>query len=134
MFTVKFYYVLNLITQIKSSIIVPVHAVLLFASLMPDGIANNFYFEILIAFIQLFSVGGEVVVEPGQALVLLTETVQATYHRSWLATCTGAFFLKKGCSDQTNRNEECCLLGPNLESKADFHFGAKSFLKPDLQR
>lgn len=30
MFTIKFYYVLNLITQIKFSVIVPVHAVLFF--------------------------------------------------------------------------------------------------------
>lgn len=68
------------------------HAVLLFASLMSDGIANNFYFEILIAFIQLFSVGGEVMIESSQALVLWTETVQAIYCQSWLATCTGTFF------------------------------------------
>jgi len=50
MFTIKFYCVLNLITQIKFSVIVPVHAVLFFASLMPDGIVIHFYFEILIAF------------------------------------------------------------------------------------
>lgn len=65
MFTIKFYYVLNLITQIKFSIIVPVHAVLFFASLMPDGTAIQFYFENLIEFIQLLCVGVELTVGPG---------------------------------------------------------------------
>lgn len=64
MFTIKFYYELNLITQIKFSVIVPVHAVLFFASLMPDGIAIHFYFKIFIAFIQLFHIGGELMIEP----------------------------------------------------------------------
>lgn len=32
---------------------------------MPDGIAVNFYVEFLIAFIQLFHVGGELKIEPG---------------------------------------------------------------------
>lgn len=58
MFTIKFYYVLNLITQIKFSIIVPVHTVVCFASLAPDGLAIRFYLQILIEFI-LFSAGGE---------------------------------------------------------------------------
>lgn len=58
MFTIKFYYVLNLITQIKFSIIVPVHTIVCFASLAPDGIAIHFYLRILIELI-LFSTGGE---------------------------------------------------------------------------
>lgn len=65
MFTIKFYYVLNLITQIKFSIIVPVHAVLFFASVTPDSIVIQFYFEMLIAFIQVFQAGSELMIKPG---------------------------------------------------------------------
>lgn len=59
MFTIKFYCVLNLITQIKFSIIVPVHTVVCFASVAPDGTAIHFYLQILIEFILFFSVGGK---------------------------------------------------------------------------
>lgn len=62
MFTIKFYYTLNLITQIKFSVIVPVHAVLFFASEMPDSIVIQLHFETLIAFIQVFQA---VMIEPG---------------------------------------------------------------------
>lgn len=65
MFTIKFYYALNLITQTKFPIIVPVRAVLFFASLMPDGVAIHFYFEILTALMRLLLGGGEVTMEPG---------------------------------------------------------------------
>lgn len=65
MFTIKFYYILNLITQIKFSIIVPVHAVLFFASVMPGSRVVQFYFEILIAFFQVFQAGSELMIEYG---------------------------------------------------------------------
>lgn len=65
MFTIKFYYILNLITQIKFSIIVPVHAVLFFASVMPESIVIRLYFEIWIAFIQVFQAGSELMIESG---------------------------------------------------------------------
>lgn len=65
MFTIKFYYILNLITQIKFSIIVPVRAVLFFASVMPDRIVIQLYFEILIAFIQVFQPGRDLMIEYG---------------------------------------------------------------------
>lgn len=42
MFTIKFYCVFNLITHIKFSIIVPVHAGLIFASVMPGSIFEFF--------------------------------------------------------------------------------------------
>jgi len=48
-------------------------------------------------------------------------------------TCTGqcalGLCLRKGCSNQRSRTAKCCLLVPNVESKADFHFGDKSFLE-----
>lgn len=52
------------------------------------------------------------------------------YCQSRLATHPGIFLEER----QQWSNKWDCLLGPNVESKADFHFEAKSFSKPGFHR